>query len=62
MGLLNKDGVELKELWQDGIKSYLGILINGFPNAFMVYSPHGTKRSLMFTGIVHSDPLILLSL
>ncbi|KAH0844012.1 Cyclopentanone 1,2-monooxygenase [Fonsecaea pedrosoi] len=39
MGLLNKDGIDLKDLWKDGIKSYLGILINGFPNAFMVYSP-----------------------
>ena len=39
LGLKNKHGVDLKDLWKDGISSYLGLAISGFPNAFMVYSP-----------------------
>jgi hypothetical protein len=45
MGLKNKDGVDIKDIWSKEISSYLGMLIHGFPNAFMVYSPQG-----MFTG------------
>lgn len=39
MGLKNKDGVDLKDLWKEGVHSYLGITISGFPNMFMVYTP-----------------------
>jgi cation diffusion facilitator CzcD-associated flavoprotein CzcO len=39
MGLKSKDGVDIKEVWKDGIRTYLGMMFNGFPNAFMVYSP-----------------------
>jgi hypothetical protein len=41
MGLKNKDGVDIKDIWGQEIASYLGMLIHGFPNAFMVYSPQG---------------------
>jgi cation diffusion facilitator CzcD-associated flavoprotein CzcO len=33
-------GVSLKEKWKDGPKTYLGILIDGFPNMLMVMGPH----------------------
>ena len=39
MGLKSKDGVELADLWKDGISTYLGITISGFPNMFMAYTP-----------------------
>jgi len=39
MGLKNKDGVELADLWKGGINTYLGLTISGFPNLFMAYSP-----------------------
>jgi len=39
MGLKNKDGVDLKDCWKDGLNTYLGITISGFPNAFMAYTP-----------------------
>lgn len=32
MGLKNKDGVDLRELWKDGVFTYLGLTISGFPN------------------------------
>ncbi|CAK3965402.1 related to flavo involved in K+ transport [Lecanosticta acicola] len=39
MGLKNREGVELKDLWQDGVSTYLGLTISGFPNMFMSYTP-----------------------
>ena len=45
MGLKNKDGVDIKDVWRDGIRTYLGMTFNGFPNCFMVYTPHGTAMS-----------------
>ncbi|OAK94799.1 FAD/NAD(P)-binding domain-containing protein [Phaeosphaeriaceae sp. SRC1lsM3a] len=39
MGLKSKDGVDIKEVWKDGVRTYLGMMFHGFPNAFMVYSP-----------------------
>jgi len=34
------DGASLKEKWQDGPQTYLGILVAGFPNLLMVMGPH----------------------
>jgi cation diffusion facilitator CzcD-associated flavoprotein CzcO len=33
-------GVLLKEKWQDGPQTFLGILVDGFPNMLMVMGPH----------------------
>jgi len=33
-------GVSLKEKWQDGPVTFLGILVDGFPNFMMVMGPH----------------------
>ncbi|KAK5091362.1 hypothetical protein LTR05_001545 [Lithohypha guttulata] len=40
LGLKNKDGIDIKDIWKEGIKSYLGMSFGGFPNCFMIYSPH----------------------
>jgi cation diffusion facilitator CzcD-associated flavoprotein CzcO len=34
------DGMSLKEKWQDGPQTFLGILVDGFPNMVMVMGPH----------------------
>ena len=39
MGLKSKDGVDIRDVWSDGVRTYLGMMFAGFPNAFMVYSP-----------------------
>lgn len=39
MGLKNKDDVDMRDVWKDGVRTYMGIMMNGFPNAFIVYSP-----------------------
>ncbi|KAI1625745.1 hypothetical protein EDD37DRAFT_316725 [Exophiala viscosa] len=40
MGLKNREGKDIAEVWKDGIRTYLGMTFHGFPNTFMVYSPH----------------------
>jgi cation diffusion facilitator CzcD-associated flavoprotein CzcO len=34
------DGARLKDLWQDGPRTWLGVLVEGFPNLLMVMGPH----------------------
>src|SRR5207248_2693350 len=34
------DRVSLKDKWQEGPQTYLGVLVEGFPNLLMVMSPH----------------------
>src|SRR6266404_5044986 len=34
------DGVRLKDKWKDGPRTYLGVLIDGFPNMMMLMGPH----------------------
>jgi cation diffusion facilitator CzcD-associated flavoprotein CzcO len=34
------DGVSLKDKWKDGPQTYLGVLVEGFPNMLMVMGPH----------------------
>src|SRR5262249_24441604 len=34
------DGESLKEKWEDGPQTFLGILVDGFPNMLMVMGPH----------------------
>jgi cation diffusion facilitator CzcD-associated flavoprotein CzcO len=34
------DDVSLKEKWEDGPQTFLGILVDGFPNMLMVMGPH----------------------
>lgn len=38
MGLKNRDGVDIRDYWEDGIHSYMGMASSGFPNAFMCYT------------------------
>jgi cation diffusion facilitator CzcD-associated flavoprotein CzcO len=34
------DGRRLKDVWNDGPQTYLGVLVEGFPNMLMVMGPH----------------------
>ncbi|KAL4861008.1 hypothetical protein BDV12DRAFT_208596 [Aspergillus spectabilis] len=40
MNVKSKDGVDMKDIWAQRIRTYLGMLVNGFPNCFLSYSPH----------------------
>ncbi|EME43731.1 hypothetical protein DOTSEDRAFT_23863 [Dothistroma septosporum NZE10] len=39
MGIKGRKGLDLDEKWSDGIVTNLGMMVNGFPNFFMVYGP-----------------------
>lgn len=39
MGLKNRDGVDIRDYWKNGIRAYLGTTMAGFPNTYMVYTP-----------------------
>lgn len=41
MGIKDTNGVELKDRWRDGVRTYLGLTCTGFPNMWMVYGPQG---------------------
>ena len=32
MNVVGKDGVSLNDKWKDGVKTYLGLCVSGFPN------------------------------
>ncbi|KAH8695419.1 putative dimethylaniline monooxygenase [Talaromyces proteolyticus] len=38
LGLKDTDGIDLCERWKDGMSTYLGMAISGFPNMFLSYS------------------------
>jgi 4-hydroxyacetophenone monooxygenase len=43
---VGRDGITLEKAWEkDGARSYLGMMIPGFPNFFMFYGPNGQPRA-----------------
>jgi cation diffusion facilitator CzcD-associated flavoprotein CzcO len=40
MRITGRGGRELNEVWQDGAQAYLGIVVSGFPNLFLLYGPN----------------------
>ncbi|OAP53740.1 hypothetical protein AYL99_12078 [Fonsecaea erecta] len=51
-GLVDTDGVKLTEKWNNGIYTYLGLMVNKMPNMFMTYSPQAP------TALSNGPPLI----
>ncbi|KAF7936208.1 uncharacterized protein EAE98_002427 [Botrytis deweyae] len=41
MGLHSVEGKPLKDEWKSGVKTYLGMTINGYPNLFFLAGPQG---------------------
>ncbi len=48
----DKNGVELQKKWEKGVYTYLGLMIDGMPNMFMVYSPQAP------TALSNGPPII----
>ncbi len=47
MDIRGKNGVRLREAWeQDGPRTYLGMLTEGFPNMLMVLGPHTARGNI----------------
>ncbi|PHH88124.1 hypothetical protein CDD83_7944 [Cordyceps sp. RAO-2017] len=52
MNIHDEDGVLLQERWRDGIKTYVGMMAPGFPNAFFLYGPQAP------TSLVNGPPFL----
>jgi cation diffusion facilitator CzcD-associated flavoprotein CzcO len=46
-----RDGLELRELWRHGPRSYLGVAVAGFPNLFTVTGPGSPS---VLSNVIHS--------
>ena len=41
MTIIGRDGVTIEKTWaEDGARAYLGCMVPGFPNLWMVYGPN----------------------
>ncbi|KAJ5708469.1 hypothetical protein N7488_008270 [Penicillium malachiteum] len=40
MGIKNVNGVDISKRWKNGVSSFLGMMVPGFPNMFMPYGAH----------------------
>jgi len=52
-----KDGQSISDKWRDGPQTYLGVMVAGFPNLFMVTGPQspGVKSQMIFSCQQHVD-------
>lgn len=47
LGVKGRNGLDLNDKWETGVLTNLGMMVNGFPNFFMLYGPQG-KRNYLF--------------
>jgi len=47
MGITGRDGLKLKDKWEDGPRTYLGLTTHGFPNLFVITGPQSPSVSNM---------------
>jgi 4-hydroxyacetophenone monooxygenase len=58
MEIRGRDGLRIDELWsQDGPRAYLGTMLPGFPNFFMVYGPN--TNGVGGLGIVDFEEIVV---
>jgi len=52
-----KGGASITEKWKDGPQTYLGVMVAGFPNMFMITGPQspGVKSQMIFSCEQHVD-------
>ncbi len=50
--IYGRDGVELGEVWRDGMSAYLGTSVAGFPNMFFIIGPN--------TGLGHNSMVFMM--
>ncbi len=52
-----RNGTSIRDKWKDGPHTYLGILVSGFPNMFMITGPQspGVKSQMIFACQQHVD-------
>jgi cyclohexanone monooxygenase len=57
MDVRTSDGFAMKDKWQDGPLTYLGIMVSGFPNMFVITGPGspGVKSQMILSIEQHTD-------
>jgi cyclohexanone monooxygenase len=52
-----KGGLSIMEKWKDGPQTYMGVMVAGFPNMFMITGPQspGVKSQMIFSCQQHVD-------
>lgn len=55
MGLKNRQGLDIKDYWANGIRAYLGTTFAGYPNAFMSYTPYAPTALSNGTTIIETQ-------
>lgn len=55
MGLKNREGVDIRDYWKDGIRAYMGTTFAGFPNTFMSYTPYAPTALVNGTTIIEAQ-------
>lgn len=46
MNVTGRDGVRLEDKWADGLKTFLAMTVNGFPNFFMILGPQAPTGNM----------------
>jgi len=52
MKLCGRRGVEIHDVWRDGMTAYLGVTVSGFPNFFILLGPN--------TGLGHNSVVLMI--
>lgn len=52
MGLKNRQGLDIRDYWKDGIRAYMGTTFAGYPNCFMTYTPYAPTALANGTSII----------
>src|SRR2546429_7354513 len=50
--LFGRDGLEIHDAWRNGIGAYLGVIVSGFPNFFILLGPN--------TGLGHNSVVMMI--
>jgi cation diffusion facilitator CzcD-associated flavoprotein CzcO len=53
--VVGRDGRTVKDKWKDGARSYLGLMMEGFPNLFMTTGPNGPAALANIVRISEND-------
>ena len=58
--LRNSQGLSIAQKWQDGPRCYLGLVMSGFPNLFMITGPQSpsVKAQMILAGEQHTDWIV----
>ncbi|MFC0278676.1 flavin-containing monooxygenase [Falsigemmobacter intermedius] len=54
-----RDGLRLKDKWQEGPRSFLGVAVAGFPNFFMTVGPNGPSALANIIRINENDVALI---